>query len=257
METGLDPEALAAALTPVDRYNVTELVVDRLRALLEKGILKPGSKLPTELQMTKLLGISRPSLRQAYKALNILGIIRAVPGDGTYISESTSRMLSTPLTFLMLMKKIGLDDIFEFRMLLEGELATLAAARASEEESKAMDAQLRTMEAHMDDDQREQYFKAEYEFHNCIAGGAHNILLLEIISIVGGMLWETRKRLVNLVADLSEDLQEHREIYLAIRARDPQGARGAMQHHLQSALELVKKDASTLSKLTRESISNQ
>src|SRR5579862_935969 len=110
---------LAAALKPLKRMDVTQLVVDRLKGLLEQGVLKPGSKLPPEPEMSKLLGISRPSLRQAYKALSILGILRAVPGDGTYISESTSNILSVPLTFLMLMKRIGLQEIFEFRMMLE------------------------------------------------------------------------------------------------------------------------------------------
>src|SRR5579859_7191470 len=88
--------SLTAALKPLKRADVTQLVVDRLRDLLEQGVLKPGSKLPPEPEMSKLLGISRPSLRQAYKALSILGILRAVPGDGTYISESTSNILSVP-----------------------------------------------------------------------------------------------------------------------------------------------------------------
>lgn len=239
-ELVVDRKALNEAITPVDRYNVTELVVDRLRSLLEKGILKPGSKLPPELEMTKLLGISRPSLRQAYKALNILGIIRAVPGDGTYINESPSKALSVPLTFLMVMRKISFDEIFEFRLMVEGELATLAASRASEAEIQAITAQLEQMEARLNDEKRDRYLEMEYAFHNCIARAAHNTLLLEIISIVGGLLWETRKALVNLVPDLKEDFEQHRAIQLAICARDPQAASDAMRRHLKTALELAK-----------------
>jgi len=233
---------LTAALKPLKRTDVTQLVVDRLRNLLEQRVLKPGSKLPPEPEMSKLLGISRPSLRQAYKALSILGVLRAVPGNGTYISDSTSKILSMPLTFLMLMKRISLDEIFEFRMMLEAGLASLAATRASGSEVRAMTSQIETMTANLDDDKKDEYLVAEYEFHNCIARAAHNSLLLEIISIVGGLLWETRKALVNVVPDRQKDLEEHRAILAAISGRDPEAAADAMRCHLGSALELVKKN---------------
>lgn len=232
---------LTAAVRSVKRQDVTELVVERLRNLMEGGVLKPGSKLPPEVEMARLFGISRPSLRQAYKALTILGIIRAVPGDGTYIADSTCKTLSMPLTFLMLMKKISFGEIFEFRVMLEGELATLAATRASEDEVRAMHIQLGLMRAAMVEKTRERYLEAEYEFHNCIARGGHNALLLEVISILGGVLWETRKRLVELVSDLSEDFAAHQTIYSSIAARHPQRAGDAMRCHLQVALELFKR----------------
>ena len=234
---------LTSALKPLRRADVTQLVVDRLRDLLEQGVLKPGSKLPPEPEMSKLLGISRPSLRQAYKALSILGVLRAVPGDGTYISDSTSKILSMPLTFLMLMRKISLDEIFEFRMTLEAALARLAASRASETELCAMTSQIDSMADNLDDQKRDRYLEAEYEFHNCIARAAHNHLLREIISIVGGLLWETRKALVNLVPDRRKDLEEHRAILIAVSRRDPEAAANAMRHHLGSALELAKKNS--------------
>jgi len=238
MENANDDGILAGEVEPVKRPDVTGLVVERLRSLLERGVLQPGSKLPPEPKMAGMFGISRPSLRQAYKALNILGIIRAVPGDGTYISESTSQALSMPLTFLMLLKKITLEEVFEFRMLLEGELATMAANRASDEELLAMHAQLEQMRSFLTDETRARYLEAEYEFHNCIARGAHNALLLEITSIVSGLLWETRKKLVELVPDLNEDLQAHRNIYLAACARQAQAAGDAMRRHLKVAFDL-------------------
>jgi len=234
---------LAAALKPVKKTDVTQLVVDRLRDLLEQGVLRPGSKLPTETEMSKLLGISRPSLRQAYKALSMLGILRAVPGDGTYISESTSKILSMPLTFLMLMRRISLDDIFEFRMMLEANLARLAATRASEAEIHAMALQVDRMAANLEDRKTDEYLASEYEFHNCIARAAHNSLLQEVISIVGGLLWETRKALVNLVPDRKTDLGEHSAILAAISGRNPEVAADAMRKHLGSALELGKRNA--------------
>lgn len=239
----IDQHPLSAAFKPLKRTDLTQLVVDRLQALLEQGVLKPGSKLPPEPEMSRLLGISRPSLRQAYKALSILGILRAVPGDGTYISESTSKILSLPLTFLMLMKRIDFGEVFEFRMMLEGELARWAATRALQEEILAMDVQIKNMAASLKNGDMDRYLASEYEFHNCIARAAHNTLLLEVISIVGGLLWETRKALVNIVPDRNKDLEEHRAILVAISARDPDAAFSAMRQHLSSALALTKSES--------------
>jgi len=234
---------LTAALKPLKRTDVTQLVVDRLRTLLEQGVLRPGSKLPPEPEMSKLLGISRPSLRQAYKALSLLGILRAVPGDGTYISDSTSDILSVPLTFLMLMKRIGLNEIFEFRMMLEASLAQLAASRASDEEIQEMTAEIDSMAQGLRDGDSDRYRTSEYAFHNSIAKAAHNHLLLEVIHIVGGILWEARRALHNLVTDLDDDLAQHRAILDGVAQHDPQEAASAMRRHLESALELARNKA--------------
>lgn len=235
-------DLLTAAIEPVKRIDVTQFVVERLKMLLEKGILKPGSKLPSEPEMCKLLGVSRPSLRQAYKALSILGVIRAVPGDGTYINDSTSKMLSAPLTFLMLMKKITLDDVFDFRILLEVDLARRAAGHTTQQEETAMKGLLEVMATSVGEEQREAYLQAEYEFHNCIARAARSPLLLEVTSMVGGLLWETRRELVNFVRDRSEDYLQHYQIYEAILAGDAEATAEAMQRHLLTARDLTRSE---------------
>src|SRR5437016_4431165 len=208
MEANKDFEALMGDVGPLEKRDLTLMVLDRIKIMLEKGILKAGSKLPTEQEMTRVLGISRPSLRQAYKFLSILGILRAVPGNGTYISHSTSRVLAMPLMFLMLMKKISLEDIFGFRVTVEGELASLAATKATTAELDIIKNQIDVMSSSLGD--RQRYLEAEYEFHNGIARAAHNPLLLEIIVIVSELLWEMRKELVPIIPEIKEDLRQHR-----------------------------------------------
>jgi GntR family transcriptional repressor for pyruvate dehydrogenase complex len=247
MEDSLSGEALGAMIAPLKRRDLTTQVIDSLRTLLERGVLQPGSKLPTEMKMTRLLGISRPSLRQAYKVLTVLGIIRSVPGDGTYINESVPGTLAIPFTFLMLVKKTTLSEVLELRVMLECEVASLAAIRARDNEIRAMNAQLEIMLSSLGGNQIEQYLEADSEFHNCIARAAHNDLLLEIMVIVGGLLRETRKRIIPLVRDRREAVEQHRSIYLAISSRDPQVARVAMNRHLEYNVALIKGDSLTLS----------
>ena len=106
-----------------------------------------------------------------------------------------------------------------------------------------MRSQIERMAANLEDHKKDQYLASEYEFHNCIARAAHNNLMLEIISIVSGLLWETRKALVHLVPDRGKDLEQHQAILAAISGRNPEEAAGAMRHHLGSALELAQKKA--------------
>jgi DNA-binding FadR family transcriptional regulator len=81
-------------------------------------------------------------------------------------------MLATPLTFLMLMKRISLDDVFEVRIILEGELAALAATRSSKDELALIRVHLDQMAARIGEHQKASYLEAEYELHNCIARAA-------------------------------------------------------------------------------------
>ncbi len=228
-----------AEVEPVEKVDVTMKVLERLREMLEKGILRAGSKLPTEQDMTRLLGISRPSLRQAYKVLNVLGVLRAVPGDGTYISDSPSRILATPFTFMMLTKKIDLEDVFGLRITLEGELASLASARATAEQIRGLERQIQIMSASLKD--RKRYLQAEYEFHNQISRAAHNPLILEIILIVSELLWEVRREVGMSNPEIKKDLQMHANILEKIRTRDSEGAREAMHYHLKKTLQIAKK----------------
>jgi GntR family transcriptional repressor for pyruvate dehydrogenase complex len=234
---------LSAEIKPVARRDVTSLVVEQLKLLAERGVLQPGRKMPREEEMTKLLGISRPSLRQAYKALNILGIIRAVPGDGTYISDSVSNTLSTPLTFLLALRKISYDEVFEFRILVEGELASVAASKVSEEEIQKMGDQLDMMAGALADGKIQDYLKFEYGFHMLIAKAAHNGLLMEIILIVSELLREVRRKLVDLIPATGDDFQQHRDVYEALRAHDAAAACEAMRRHVKTAMELAKQNA--------------
>ena len=144
------------------------------------------------------------------------------------------------------MKKISLEDIFGFRVTVEGELASLAATKATTAELDIIKNQIDVMSSSLGD--RQRYLEAEYEFHNGIARAAHNPLLLEIIVIVSELLWEMRKELVPIIPEIKEDLRQHRNIYEKIRAHNPEGAREAMHQHLGAALALAKKSG-----LVRES----
>src|SRR5437870_13892206 len=100
---------------PIVKIDITEEIIGRIKALLAKGRLKAGSRLPPERDLARILGVGRPALRQALKALATMGIIDSRVGQGTFISRSTWELLAAPMDFMMLLNVVSIRELFEVR----------------------------------------------------------------------------------------------------------------------------------------------
>jgi len=99
----IEPGSRKSLVSPIEKIDLTEEVIKKMKAVLESGELRTGSKLPPERELAEMLRISRPSLRQALKALSVMGILKAQPGYGTSVTDEFLAILSEPLHFLMLL----------------------------------------------------------------------------------------------------------------------------------------------------------
>jgi GntR family transcriptional regulator, transcriptional repressor for pyruvate dehydrogenase complex len=90
------PAAIRDFLSPVKKLRVIEEILDKMRALLASGKLAQGTKLPAERELCVMLSVSRPSLREALKVLDILGVIKTREGAGTYVTGSFARIVGDP-----------------------------------------------------------------------------------------------------------------------------------------------------------------
>src|ERR1700730_7679056 len=111
--------------------DVTMKLLTSFKDLIGSGALSPGCKLPPERKLAQQFGISRPSLRQALKVLNIMGVLSQKVGDGTYLNQDASMILKEPLEFLLLLDGISHHELFEARLMVEPELAARAAESAN------------------------------------------------------------------------------------------------------------------------------
>src|SRR5205809_1237393 len=118
----IEPGSRKSLVTPIKKIDLTEEVIKKMKALLESGELRAGSRLPPERELAEMLGISRPSLRTALKALSVMGIIRAKPGAGTYIADSSPEIFSEPMEFMTLIHKTETAELFEARRIIEAGL---------------------------------------------------------------------------------------------------------------------------------------
>lgn len=226
----LSTTRVADGFGPILRVDITTEIISRIKTLLARGTLKPGGKLPPEREFARMLQVSRPALRQALKALATLGVIESRVGDGTYISTSTTGLLTAPMDFMILMQAATLPELFEVRKTLEVEMAGLAASRASDGDIELMHSIFESQANHVRDP--EKFLIDDLNFHNAIARSAGNVLFTAILDSLARLMVETRRKLLLTGDDLSNSVEDHRAILKAIAGHSTENARSAMLQHL-------------------------
>src|SRR5690349_16335441 len=113
------------------KEDLTHLLILRFQQMLSEGVLRPGTKLPPERELAAYFNVARSSLRQALKVLEMMGVITQRIGDGSYLKEDASSVLSVPMEFLFLLDGISVEELTELRILIEPALAAKAAERAN------------------------------------------------------------------------------------------------------------------------------
>jgi GntR family transcriptional repressor for pyruvate dehydrogenase complex len=228
-------DQLTLPIKPIRNKRIPEEIVQQLKKLIEAGHIPPGSKLPPERQLAKMLGVSRPSLREALGALDLLGIIELRHGSGTYVSLSPKNWHLEPIRHIFTIKKGTLIKIFEVRKILEAGLAQLAAQRRTEDDLASMEKSLENMRLNLDDP--EKYALYELDFHLALAEAADNVVMADLIEKLYAMLKGTRQELSTWLTRSKSfrrrDRLNHKKILDAVRARDEKAAVKAMIDHLK------------------------
>jgi GntR family transcriptional repressor for pyruvate dehydrogenase complex len=220
------------AVRPPDRVT-TDHVIAYVRALIEKGELRPGDRLPPERELAVQIGVSRPSVRAGLQALSAMGVVQARHGAGTFITDGPPTLATGPLSFMAALHGITKEEMFEARRVLEVGVVRLAAERATGQDLAAIAEEMAGMFAALD--QPLTFLAHDIAFHRGIARASHNPILGSLIEMVSAMFYEQRKANVGAVRDLREAAEMHRAIYQALRDHDGDAAQAAMSEHLRIA----------------------
>lgn len=209
-------------------------IVEQIRDLIKEGRLKPGDKLPPEQILAEKFGTSRPSLREALSALEILGITESRGGKGNFIKAN----LDTPLyeqKYRELEEEESPFEILEARKAVETEIVGLAAKKATKEDIVSIRESLDKMKSAMTNIPRIMEFDGE--FHINIAKAAHNSLLFSMITYLVDLqkekLWiNLKEKSWSIPGRPQKYFEEHTEIFNAIKNKDSKGARKGIYDHL-------------------------
>jgi GntR family transcriptional repressor for pyruvate dehydrogenase complex len=218
------------------RPTLTEEVVRRLVDVLRDGHVAPGDKLPPERRLAEMMGISRPAVREALRALSLLGIIDARPGRGTHVVESLESLPLEPYLLMLLLNKGQLLDLMEIRKILEPEMVALAAVRADDQARARIRARLTEHERLVaENSDTDVEARAGDAFHLELANAAGNAVLVRLLGSVSDIITETGRLI--LARNPGASLRAHRDIMRAVLARDPEAAREKMRTHLEQVSE--------------------
>lgn len=215
----------------IPRRTVTQDAIAQIRNLVASGGLMPGQKLPPERRLAEMLGVSRPTLREAIGALTAMGILESQQGSGTYVAKLSAELLTHPLSLILATNGAALQDLFEVRLMLEVGAARWAAIRIGDPDLRRL-RELST-EARHQISNVEAFVDLDIAFHRVIHEASGNAVLaavMESISILGK---ESRMHTARRSGVRDRTCREHRDIYHALEAHDPDAAAEAMAAHLQ------------------------
>ena len=210
--------------------------------MIATGAIAPGAKFPPERELAKEFGVNRASLRQVLKVLEIMGVLSQKVGDGTYLSDSADTILNEPIDFLVLLDDLSQHELFETRLMIEPELTARAAERATAEDVSALRNAILSMERSKTTKER---LHADMAFHEAIFRASGNRICHLLFKGIHRSLLMSMRQLSDRVS-LDHPLMFHRKIYSAIRERNPEAARKAMQEHIVDARALMGQYAQSL-----------
>jgi len=214
-------------------HDASQHVVAHVRGLLERGELGPGDRLPAERELSRQLGVSRPSLRAGLRSLAVMGVVQIRPGAGSFVAGGPPAFGTDALGFQAALHGFTRDQMFQARLVLEVEVAGMAAEHATPDDLISVSEEATGMFASLDDAQA--FLRHDIEFHRAVAAACGNPILSVLVNMVAEQFREQRQQTIGRARDLKDAADEHRAIYLAVRARDPERARRAMRDHLERA----------------------
>ena len=218
---------------------LTDQAIAKIKELIISGEFKAGSKLPREQDLARQLGLSRSSLREAVRALTLIGVLDARVGDGTYVTSLDADLLLTGMGFVGdLLAGPTLLEVHQVRRILEPVATAMAATRMTEQDFTALDRCLERMD---EAETTQAFIDADAEFHRVIVQAAGNATLALLIqNLSSGMLRARMWRSITEQGAVEITRQRHRDIYLALRAGDAERASAADLLHLAEGEEWLR-----------------
>jgi GntR family transcriptional repressor for pyruvate dehydrogenase complex len=221
----------------IKKTRIHEEVVSQIHELIREGRFKAGDQLPSERELAETFQVSRTSVREALRALEAQGLIISRTGTGNFVSDLPVESLVAPLAKLLIEEKNALADVFELRKLIEPQIASLAAVRATPRDIERMKRLL--------DKQKEQVEQgatgvdADTEFHFAIGQATQNHAIEKLVSGLLDVLSHSREESLQTSGRRQASIDSHLAIVAAIEKHDEAKAREAMRYHIEQVEQNV------------------
>ncbi|CDZ24963.1 GntR family transcriptional regulator [[Clostridium] cellulosi] len=232
-----DIEKISETLTGSIRANRSDYpqeIAARIKTLIAERYYNPGDVLPSESKLSKIFGCGRSSVREAIKILIAENVIEIKKGIGTFVVEKPG-LQKDPLGLRLIDSNRVLENLMETRLLIEPNIAFLAAERATED--NLIKLQNNINEAHKVLELNQNHTEVDMAFHNAIAEATKNEVIFRIIPIINDSIKAGYEKTVNSRDSFAKAIKFHEEVFNAIKNRDAEGAREALKCHLMQSID--------------------
>jgi GntR family transcriptional repressor for pyruvate dehydrogenase complex len=225
-------------IEPIRKTRVAEEIADRIRELILDGTFQPGRALPSERVLAERFHVSRGSLRDGFRILEMIGLLESRHGQGTFPHELTVDRLVTPLTSVLTYRRDLQEELMDVRRMFEPAVARVAATRVSDEDiqnlERILEAQRRQIKA------GRSAIREDTAFHAALARATRNHIVERIMETLNDLLVESRKLTLKQQGRPERSIRGHEAVVAALSRRDADAAARAMHEHIDQIADLLK-----------------
>ena len=229
-------------IQPFKKTRIPEEIADRLRLLVLDGTYPPGRPLPSERLLAARFGVSRGSIRDAFRILEMIGLLETRHGLGTYPRELTVDRLVAPLASALTYARDLQDELLDIRRMFEPAVARVAATRATDEDladlHRVLDTQRRKLK------HGRPAIVEDTAFHAVLARATHNRVVVRIMATLNDLLVESRTLALKQKGRPERSVEGHEAVVAALGRRDADEAARAMHEHIDQIARLLSMPAS-------------
>jgi GntR family transcriptional regulator, transcriptional repressor for pyruvate dehydrogenase complex len=226
---------------PIKKRRVAEAIADRLRALIVNGTLPAGRPLPGERLLAVRFGVSRGSVRDAFRMLEMIGLLEMRHGQGTFPRELSVDRLVTPLASVLAHSRDLEGELMDVRRMFEPAVARAAAARMADDDLDALRRIVAAQRGKLRSGQ--SAILEDSAFHAALARATRNTVVVRVMETLNDLLLESRKRALQQRNRPERSLAGHEAVVAALARRDGEGAARAMHRHIDQIAALLRHTA--------------
>ncbi len=219
-------------LEPNKTTKVYEQVIEQIKSKIKSGEIKKGDRLPSEREMAELIGVSRTSVREAIRALEVVGLVESKQGAGNYIKTNFDNSLFEPLSVMFMLQESSVQEMYDLRETLELECAKLSAKNIEDNELALLTAIVDRMYLAGTE---EESLELDIKFHHLIAKASRNVLLINMLDVISQLMDEfiqkSRMQILHEGNTKESLLEIHENLLRALKCRDESKVCNAMKEH--------------------------
>jgi len=228
----------SSLIQPIKKTRVAEEIADRIRVLMLDGTLPAGRALPGERLLAARFGVSRGSIRDAFRMLETIGLLETRHGQGTFPRELDVTRLVAPFASILTYRHDLREELLDVRRMFEPAVARAAAARVTDEDladlQRILDTQRRKLKI------GGSTLSEDTAFHAVLARATRNRVVMRIMETLNDLLVESRKLTLKQKGRPERSIRGHEAVVAALRRRDPEAAARAMHTHIDQIAELIR-----------------